>query len=120
MTTLRPKTITLAAILLALLSVIGLMPFPLAPGIDEIPAIVVYSSYVLGALGLVAVAGLWLLKKWGVWLTLLVSVVSIVSAAPGIVFAPTTTLWIIATLSVVLYAAVIALVFLPQSRRVYV
>jgi hypothetical protein len=86
----RPLTITLAAVLLGLVSIASLIP---SPSLEEgVPAIVTYSSYVLGILGVAAAIGLWLRKRWGMWLAIVVSALNILSAAPGIVFAPTPTL----------------------------
>jgi uncharacterized membrane protein (DUF2068 family) len=116
MNTPRPLTITIAAILLMLFSATSLIPESLPEGG---PAIVIYAGYASAVLGIVAAVGLWLSKKWGMWLALVVSALTILSAAPGIVFAPTTTLWLLATVGVVLYAVIIALVLMPQSRRAY-
>jgi uncharacterized membrane protein (DUF2068 family) len=110
-------TVTIAAVLIGLISVASLIP---DSSLEEgVPAIVVYSGYVLGVLGIVGALGLWLRKRWGMWLTIVVSALNILSAAPGIVFAPTTMLWILATVGVLLYAMIIALVLMPQSRRTY-
>lgn len=84
----RPLPVTIAAILMALISLVGL-PGPLLPGAEEVPAVVVYGGIVLGILGLVAAVGLWMLKRWSFWLTIVVSVLNILSAAPGLAFAPT-------------------------------
>jgi hypothetical protein len=67
----RPLPVTIAAILMALVSLANL-PLPLLPGSEEIPAVVVYGGIVLGVVGLVAVAGLWRLRRWGRWLTVAV------------------------------------------------
>ena len=60
----RPLPLTVAAILLVLLS---LMNFPLPwwflfPGVEDPPTLVVYSGIVVGLVGLVVAAGLWMLK----------------------------------------------------------
>jgi hypothetical protein len=60
----RPVPVTVAAILLELSSLAGL-PGPLLPGSEAVPAVVLYGGIVLGVAGLVAVAGLWMLKRWG-------------------------------------------------------
>ena len=113
----RPMTITIAAILIGLFSITSLIP---DSSLEEgAPAIVVYAGYVLGVLGIFAALGLWLRKKWGMWLTIVISALTILSAAPGIIFAPTPTLWIMATVGVAVYALIIALVLLPRSRRAY-
>jgi hypothetical protein len=65
----RPQPVTVAAILLALSSLLN-FPAPLMPGSEEVPAVVIYGGFVLGVAGLVGAAGLWLLKKWSIWLTI--------------------------------------------------
>jgi hypothetical protein len=114
----RPLPVTAAAILMALISVVGL-PGPLLPGADEVPAIVIYGGIVLGIVGLVAAVGLWLLRKWSIWLTVIVSALNILSAAPGIVFAPNAALQTFATVGIVVPALIIVLVVLPTSRRAF-
>lgn len=60
----RPLPVTVAAILLVLLSLMD-FPFPwllLFPGVEEPPAFVIYSSYVLGIAGLVVAVGLWMMQ----------------------------------------------------------
>ena len=60
----RPLPVTAAAVIQALVSLLSL-PGPLLPGSEGVPAVVLYSGIVLGVAGLVASAGLWMLKKWG-------------------------------------------------------
>jgi uncharacterized membrane protein (DUF2068 family) len=78
---------------------------------------------VLGVLGLIGAAGLWMLKRWALWLTIVVCVcvcvLNILSAAPGLAFAPTPTQRALATVGVVGFALVILLVVVPNSRRAY-
>jgi multisubunit Na+/H+ antiporter MnhF subunit len=81
----RPPTVTVAAILLVLLS---LFNFPwlyrlLFPGTVEPPAIVIYSGYVLGIVSLLVAIGLWRLNKWSYWATIVVCVLNFLSGAPG-------------------------------------
>src|SRR5918998_3712257 len=66
----RPLPVSVAAIIQVLVSLVSL-PGPLLPGSEGIPAVVLYSGIVLGVAGLVASAGLWMLKKWGLWLTII-------------------------------------------------
>lgn len=108
---------TIAAILLALLSVANLLS-PVMPS-EGVPAFVIYLGVVLGVLGLIGAGGLWVLKRWALWLTIVVSVINILSAAPGLAFAPTPTLRVLATIGVVGFAVVILLAVLPNSRRAY-
>jgi hypothetical protein len=111
----RPLPVTVAAILMVLISLAGL-PGPLVPGSEEVPALVIYGGIVLGIVGLLAAVGLWMLKNWGLWLTIVVSVLNILSAAPGVAFAPGA-VKIFALIGVVVPALIIALVVLPSSRH---
>ena len=113
----RPLPVSVAAVLMAVLSIANLLS-PLMPS-EGVPAFVTYLGVVLGVLGLVAAAGLWMLKRWNLWLTIIVSVLNILSAAPGLVFAPTPTLRFLATVGVVGFALVILLAVLPNSQRAY-
>ena len=112
----RPLTVTVAAIIQALLSLLSL-PGPLLPGSEGVPVVVLYSGIVLGVAGLVASAGLWMLKKWGLWLTIVVNVLGGLSAAPGVGAAPNAALQAAAIVFVLISVLVIALVVLPSSRR---
>jgi uncharacterized membrane protein (DUF2068 family) len=51
--------------------------------IEGIPAIASYLAVVEGAAGLVGAIGLWRLRKWGIWLTIIVSVLNLLDAAGG-------------------------------------
>ena len=113
----RPQTVSAAAVLLALFSVLNLL-FPLFP-IEGIPAIAVYLGIVECAAGLLGAAGLWLLRKWGIWLTIIVCVLNIGDAAPGVVFAPNAALQVAATVRFVGFALIIVLIVLPTSRRAF-
>jgi hypothetical protein len=111
----RPLSVTIAAVLLALISMLNLA-FPLFPT-EGIPALVIYSGVALGVIGLVAAAGLWMLRKWSIWLTVMVSVLNILAAAPGVDAAPNGALQAAATATVIVFALIAVLVVLPASRR---
>ena len=118
----RPQSVTVAAIVLALLSVLNLL-FPLwastvQPG-EEIPAVVVYLTVLVGVAGVVGAAGLWTLRKWGIWLTIVVSLLNILDAPPGIPFAPSGAWQVAATVTVLIYVLIIVVVVLPTSRRAF-
>ena len=113
----RPLPVTLAAILLALFGVLNLLA-PLFPT-EGIPAVVVYLAVVVGVVGLLGAAGLWMLRKLGIWLTIVVCVLNILSAAPGLTEAPNTALQVAATVTVVVFALIIVLVVLSSSRRAF-
>jgi uncharacterized membrane protein (DUF2068 family) len=115
----RPLALSVAAILLVLLS---LFDFPrpyelLFPGAEEPPAFVIYSGYVLGIVGLVAAIGLWMLKKWSYWATIVVGVLNFLIGAPGVVMAPGAALKDLIAVTEVVAVLIIVLVVLPDSRR---
>jgi hypothetical protein len=114
----RPQTVTIAAILLALLSLANVLT-PLMPMMEGAGGFFTYLLVVLGVAGLIAAAGLWMLKRWALWLTIVVSVPNILAAAPGLPFAPTATLRILAAVGVVGFALVVVLALLPGSWRAY-
>src|SRR5215210_6814720 len=95
----RPMPVTVAVILLALLSFANVLTTFLPSG--GVPAFVIYLGFVLGVLGLIGAVGLWMLKRWALWLTIVISVLNILSAAPGLAFAPNATLRVLATIGVV-------------------
>jgi hypothetical protein len=112
----RPLPVTVAAVIQALFSLVSL-PGPFLPGSEGVPDVVLYSGIVLGVAGLVASAGLWMLKRWGLWLTVVVNVLGGLSAAPGVGAAPNAGLQVAAIAGVLISALIIVLVVLPSSRR---
>jgi hypothetical protein len=113
----QPTAVTVAAALLALFSVLNLL-FPLLP-MEGIPAAAFYLSVVSGAAGFAGAAGLWLLRGWGFWITVIVSVLNIVDAAQGMAFAPSAALQFAATVTVLGFGIVVVLIMLPTSRRAF-
>jgi hypothetical protein len=111
-----PLSVTVAAVVLVLLSLLNLVPLPM----EAIPAAFVYLGVVLGIAGLVGAAGSWMLKKWAVWLAVVVCVINLASAAPGIPFASDAALRVAATATVLFSALIVVLVVLPASRRAFV
>ena len=112
----RPSSVAVAAVLLVIISLANVV-FTFLPS-EGVPA-VVYGGLVLGVLGLAGAGGLWALKRWAVWLAILVCALNILSSAPGIAFAPTPLFRFLATVGVVVPAVIILLVVLPISRRAY-
>jgi hypothetical protein len=124
MNTRRPLLVTVAAVLLALLSLLSLsrllsLPLPLLPGAEEVPAVIIYAGTVLSIAGLVAAVGLWMMRTWSFWLTIVVSVLTILAAAPGLAIGPDATSKAIVAVVVVVSALIIVLVVLPPSRRAF-
>src|SRR5215207_7245243 len=74
----RPQAVTVAAVLLVLLSLFN-FPWPwllLFPGVEQPPAFVIYTGLVLGVVGLVVAVGLWMVKEWSYRATIIVCVCS--------------------------------------------
>jgi hypothetical protein len=117
----RPLSVTVAAILQIVLNVLN-FPGPwwyLFPGAEEAPVFVIYSGIVLGIVGLVAAVGLWMMKRWGFWLTVIVCVLNILLGAPGIVMAPGVVLDAAIAVQVIGFVLIVLVVF-PTSRRAFV
>jgi uncharacterized membrane protein (DUF2068 family) len=123
MNTQRPLTLTVAAVLLALFCVLFNLSFPLwadaIPREEGVPAVAVYLAVMVGVAGLLAAAGLWMMRRWGIWLAIVVSALNILDAASGVAGAPNMTLRVVAAVIVVVFAFIIVLVVLPVSRRAY-
>ncbi len=115
----RPLPVTVAAILLVLLSLFD-FPWPyelLFAGAEEPPAVILYSGYVVGIAGLVVAIGLWMLKKWSYWATIVVCVLNFLLALPGLLFAPGAALKALIAVTMVVAILIVVLVVLPDSRR---
>ncbi len=80
---------------------------------------VIYTGIMLGIVGIVAAIGLWMLKKWGLWLTIVVSVLNLLSAAPGLAVAASAEAQSLAAVGLVVPALIIVLVVFPSSRRAF-
>ncbi len=112
----RPLPVTVAAIVLALFSVLYDLSFPLWAE-EELPVFSVYLIVVVGVVGLVAAAGLWMLRRWGLWLAIVVCVLKLLDSASGVAGAPNALLQVAAAVAVVGYILILVLVGLPTSRR---
>jgi len=115
----RPLPVIVAAILLVLLSLFD-FPWPyelLFPGAEEPPAFILYSGYVVGIAGLVVAIGLWMLKPWSLWATIVVCVLNFLFGLPGLLFAPGAALKAVIAVTEIVAVLVIVLVMQPSSRR---
>ena len=115
----RPQPVTVAAILLVLLSLFD-FPWPyelLFPGVEAPPAFLNYLGYVLGIVGIVAAVGLWMLKPWSYWTTIVVCALNFLLGAPGVIFAPGTALKALIAVTEIVAILIIVLVVRPDSRR---
>lgn len=73
----RPAPVIVAAVLLAL-CIVGDLVGPLLPGSEGAPVV----GFVLTVIGIVALVGLWLLRRWGYIATLVVAVLNVLLAIP--------------------------------------
>ncbi len=116
----RPQPVTVAAILLALFSVMN-FPGPwwyAVPGVAEVtPMFVIYSGIVLGIVGLVAAVGLWMMKAWSVWLTIVVCVLNILLNVSGLVMVLPGGLKALIAVQTIGFVLALVLVVLPSTRR---
>ena len=119
MNTQRPLNVTIAAILLEVFSALNLVSPLILGASDEVLTFVDCSLLVLGVAGLVASAGLWILRKWGVAMAIVVSALNALSATLGVSFAPTADLFGSAIVGVAVFALIVVLVVLPGTLRVF-
>lgn len=116
----RSRTSLNAALLMLVLLGVGHLFVPFMPDTDKIPALVVYGDVVLGAASLVAAFGLLKPTQWGLILTLIIAILNVLSAAPGVVSAPNTGLRVVTAVYLVVSSVIIALVALPSKRALSV
>ena len=109
----RPTTINVAMFLLVIATLPAFVPLP---GIEEVPKEAIYIGWVTALIGLAAVYGLWKLKKWGLWLGVLVAGLDGLAAAPGVMFGPTTEIKMLAGTGVVLRFVTVVLLLMKSSR----
>ena len=110
----RPAVLT-AAVTLTVISSLGNMMTLASP----VPRMVAYGGVVLGLVGLVGAVGLWRVRGWGALVSIPVLAVSILLAAPGIAFATSPTLQVLAAVTVALSIGGIVMTSLPASRHAY-
>ena len=111
----RPITVTIAIVLFLLLTVFGLITFFV---LDAPPILRYYGLIVAGIGGLIAVAGLWMVKRWGLWLTIVISAATILLYGPGLWFAPDAGKLMTVAL-IVVDAVVLVLLTRPATRRAF-
>ena len=108
---LQPPPVFIAMVLLALLSLTNLVPAQ-SFILEGPPTAAIFLPVVAGVLGLVGAWGLWMLKRWAMWLVIVVCGLNILMTAPELI-SPFMAIYI------VVCALVIWLVVLPSSRRAY-
>ena len=112
----RPQPVTIAVVLLVLLSLLNFIS-PLLP--TDYPTIVLFLGSALAVAGLLAAAGVWMLRRWGLLMTITVSVLNLVLAVPGIVVEPHATGKLLAGVTSVGFVLLLVLVLQPNSRRAF-
>jgi len=78
---------------------------------------VLYSGIVLGVVGLVAAVGLWMMKTWSLWLTIVVCVVNIIFNVSGLVMVLPGGLKALIAVQTIGFVLTLVLVVLPSTRR---
>jgi len=96
-------------VLVATLPMVLRGPDPATLANETPPFIIVVISLVLGVVQVVAAYGVWMQQRWGIVLTIITNVLNALAAAPGILFAPTTQLFIEATVGIIVNILVIVL-----------
>jgi len=115
MKTSRPAVLTIAALLLGLVSLLSLA----TPLLGGVPLPVIVLSVVAGFIGLVAVYGLWKAKRWGMILAIILSALNALSAAPGLFVQPNLIATTGAGVTVAFSVLIIVLTVLPSARAAY-
>jgi uncharacterized membrane protein len=108
----RPAALIAASVICVLNSLgnLAILPAPL-------PRPLIYASGLAALAGLVGAFGLWRLQRWGALLSAAVLALTVLLAAPGIVFAPVLPLQVVAAVTVLADIAGMVLIFHPASRR---
>jgi hypothetical protein len=85
-------------------------------GADGPPYFVELVLFVISVLGLIAAYGTWKQMRWGILLTIIINGVNLLSAAPGVLFAPRPWGLIASAVTILLSATAIVLCLLPDRR----
>ena len=122
----RPQPVTIAVVSLVLLSLLNFAsPLFTSPQFQspllqmDYPTIVLFLGIALGVLGLLAAGGLWMLRRWGLLLTITVSMLNILWAAPWIAVESQATGKLLAGVTIVGFALVLVLLMQRNSRRAF-
>ena len=109
------KTAAVLSFINSAYSVIASVPFimrgaqAVSQDTQSPPYTVVLMGLILGVIGIVAAYGTWKMQRWGIILTIAVNLIGGMSAVPGIIFRPTTFLFVSAAVGVALDIVIIVL-----------
>jgi hypothetical protein len=115
----RPMSVVAAVILSVLVILANFAGFALPTSGEEVPLIVILGSLILGVAGIPAAIGLWLLRRWGYILTVIVTALNLFAAAPGPWLGPTAAIKIFSVAMAVASIAILVLATRPEARRAY-
>jgi hypothetical protein len=85
----------------------------------DYPTVVLFLGIALGVLGLLGAGGLWRLRRWGFLLSIIVSVLNILLAAPWLAVESQATGKLLAGVTAAGFALVLVLLMRPNSRRAF-
>ncbi len=111
----HPPPVRIAMVLLAFLSLTNFLPLALALLVVGKPTALSYLLVVVGVLDLIGAWGLWMLKRWAMWLVIIVCVLNILMNVPELT---SPAMAIYAAIYILVFALVILLV-VANSRRAY-
>jgi|SRR5215203_1629925 len=117
-----PLPVAIAVLLLAILSLTNFLSLALALLLVGKPTAPSYLLVVVGVLGLIGARGLWMLKRWAMWWVIIVCVLNILIGLNFLINATeivSLAMAINEAIFIMLFALVIVLVVLPNSRRAY-
>ncbi len=114
----RPTVIKIA-VFLTVLGAVSTIPFFFLPGNEDIPWGAQLFSVAGAILSLIGAWGLWNLRRWGAILTFVVTLLNTITAIPALIERPSG--WIVAGVLILtpVGIAVLVLIALPSSRRLY-
>ena len=114
------KTAVITFALFSIFNVIVTLPGVINPNISErIPPFIIVLSTILGVAGLFSAWGAWQGQKWGIWFTIILSLVGGLSALPGLLFAPNPIARIAAIIGVIIpiFVIVVFLLYRPMATQ---
>lgn len=120
----RAKALKVAASLSFLISLYGVvvnLPL-LAQGSGAFaasqgpPYSIIVALFVLSVIGLLAVYGVWQGQRWAILLTILVALLNVLSAMPGILFAPVW-YWQLSSATITLFGLAVIILCLWRERK---